>query len=67
LLIDRVVVTNGEVEIRYVFPTSPKGERIPFCHLHKDYLETIFAAVGGKAAQEHRWQDLAFLHRNHHA
>jgi hypothetical protein len=25
------------VEIRYVIPTNPKGERIPFCYLHKDY------------------------------
>lgn len=41
LLIDRVIVTNGEVEIRYVVPTSPKGERIPFCHLHKDYLSGV--------------------------
>lgn len=33
LLIDRVVVDDGKVEIRYVIPTSPKGEMIPFCHL----------------------------------
>src|ERR1019366_3768260 len=26
LLVDRVVVTDGEVEIRYVIPTSPRGE-----------------------------------------
>jgi site-specific DNA recombinase len=38
LLIDRVVVADGAVEIRYVVPTGPKGEAIPFCHLRLDYL-----------------------------
>ncbi len=37
LLIDRVVVSNGDVEIRYVIPTSPSSEHIQFCHLRKDY------------------------------
>jgi site-specific DNA recombinase len=40
LLIDRVVVTNGEVEIRYVIPLSPESEHIRFCHLRKDYFIT---------------------------
>jgi site-specific DNA recombinase len=38
LLIDRVVVTNEEVEIRYVIPTSSRGERFRFCHLRLDYF-----------------------------
>lgn len=38
LLVDRVVVTGEEVEIRYVIPTSPKGETIRFCHLRLDYF-----------------------------
>jgi site-specific DNA recombinase len=38
LLIDRVVVTNDEVEIRYVIPTSPSSEHVRFCHLRKDYF-----------------------------
>jgi site-specific DNA recombinase len=38
LLIDRVVVANDEVEIRYVIPTSPAGEHTRFCHLRKDYF-----------------------------
>jgi site-specific DNA recombinase len=38
LLIDRVVVTNEDVEIRYVIPTSPRSEHIRFCHLRKEYL-----------------------------
>ena len=37
LLIDRVIVTDSEVEIRYVFPTSSKGERQRFCRLRMDY------------------------------
>jgi len=32
LLIDRVVVSNEDVEIRYVVPTSPFGERTKFCN-----------------------------------
>ena len=36
-LVARVVVTDGEVEIRYVIPTSPAGEAAPFCHLRSDY------------------------------
>src|SRR6266478_9349137 len=38
LLIDRVVVTNEEVEIRYVIPTSPTSEHLRFCHLRLDYF-----------------------------
>ncbi len=37
LLIDRVIVTDGEVEIRYVVPTVPSSEQIRFCHLRLDY------------------------------
>jgi site-specific DNA recombinase len=39
LLIDRVVVTDGHVEIRYVLPTSPDGPHRPFCQLCKDHLD----------------------------
>jgi site-specific DNA recombinase len=38
LLIDRVVVTDEEVEIRYVIPTHPSSESIRFCHLRTDYF-----------------------------
>ena len=37
LLIDRVIVTDGEVEIRYVMPTTPPSEQVRFCHLQLDY------------------------------
>jgi site-specific DNA recombinase len=41
LLIDQVVVTDEEVEIRYVIPTSPEGPHHPFCHLRTDYLPLL--------------------------
>jgi site-specific DNA recombinase len=37
LLIDQVVVTEDEVEIRYVVPISQNGARQPFCQLRLDY------------------------------
>jgi site-specific DNA recombinase len=37
LLIDRIIVTDGEVEIRYVVPTTRASEQIRFCHLRLDY------------------------------
>ena len=37
LLIDRVLVTNTEIEIRYVIPTSPAGEKNHFYHLRSLY------------------------------
>lgn len=49
LLIDRVVVKDGDVEIRYVIPTSSESEHIRFCHLHKDYFD-------GKSPQIHPTQ-----------
>ena len=41
LLVDRVIVTDEDVEIRYVVPTSPEGPHYPFCHLRKDYLHCL--------------------------
>jgi site-specific DNA recombinase len=38
LLIDRVIVTDEEIEIRYVIPTSPESDQVRFCHLRSDYL-----------------------------
>jgi site-specific DNA recombinase len=36
LLIDRVVVTDGQVEIRYVIPTTDHSTKTRFCHLRTD-------------------------------
>src|SRR5437016_11273829 len=41
LLIDRVLVANGDVEIRYAIPTHPRGETTRFCPLRKDYFHDI--------------------------
>jgi site-specific DNA recombinase len=38
LLIDCVIVSDSTVEIRYVVPTSQKGEGTPFCHLRSDHI-----------------------------
>ena len=46
LLIDRVVVTDANVEIRYVLPTSPESEHVRFCHLRKDYFYGPMRAYG---------------------
>ena len=37
LLIDRVIVSDDQVEIRYVMPTHPDGPHVPFCQLRADY------------------------------
>jgi site-specific DNA recombinase len=46
LLIDRVIVDDASVEIRYVIPTSPKGEESRFCHLRKDYFIGFTSFIG---------------------
>ena len=43
LLVDRVVVADGAVEIRYAVPTGPDGEREPFCRLRSDYRGGLLA------------------------
>lgn len=35
LLIDRVIVTDGAVEIRYVIPTTEASTHTRFCHLRR--------------------------------
>ena len=47
LFIDRVIVTDGQVEIRYVLPTSPDGPHRPFCQLRKDHLDPPPGHGGG--------------------
>jgi site-specific DNA recombinase len=46
LLIDRVVVTNGQVEIRYVIPTTEPSTKTRFCHLRTDYFQVEPPNVG---------------------
>jgi site-specific DNA recombinase len=45
LLIDRVIVDDDTVEIRYVIPTSPEGEESPFCHLRLDHFDDLPSVV----------------------
>ena len=42
LLIDCVVVTDAEVEIRYTMPLSRAGPYRRFCHLRLDYRAPVF-------------------------
>jgi site-specific DNA recombinase len=64
-LVARVVVTNGEVEIRYVIPTNPTSQTNGICHLRSDYRERLqpaqappglrvdHARTSGSAARAH--------------
>jgi site-specific DNA recombinase len=45
LLIDRVVVTDVDVEIRYVIPTSPGGEHTRFYQLRLDYFNVVLPGL----------------------
>jgi site-specific DNA recombinase len=49
LLVDRVVVADGAVEIRYAVPTGPDGEREPFCRLRSDCRSRPSLFVGRTA------------------
>jgi hypothetical protein len=55
LLVDRVIVADGEVEIRYVMPTDRASEQVRFCHLRLAYLDQVVepppAAVPREAPQ----------------
>ncbi|MDP9314426.1 MAG: recombinase family protein [Chloroflexota bacterium] len=54
LVVDRVVVTNDEVEIRYVIPTTAASEHVRFCHLRADYfLRKAEALVGWRDSCQH--------------
>jgi len=56
LLIDRIIVTDGDVEIRYVIPLSPESEQIRFCHLRSDYFSgpDLIGPDNGQGAQQIR-------------
>ena len=52
LLIDRVLVANGDVEIRYAIPTAPRGETSRFCQLRIDYFQVPLVARARTPAAE---------------
>jgi site-specific DNA recombinase len=39
LLIDRVIVDDAQVEIRYVIPTTEASTHTRFCHVRSDYFK----------------------------
>ena len=57
-LVARVIVTDGEVEIRYVIPIGPAGQAAPACHLRSDYLAADAVAFGQHAGRLVRAGDL---------
>ena len=64
LLIDRVLVSDGTVEIRYVLPLSSGSEKVRFCHLRKEYFDGVALLVevavvrdgagAGRVGRDHR-------------
>jgi site-specific DNA recombinase len=48
LLIDRVIVDDDQVEIRYVIPTNEAAETTRFCHLRTDYFDPHSDAVSAQ-------------------
>ena len=56
LLIDRVIVNDGDVEIHYVIPLTSESEHIRFCHLRSDYFgaPNLVRALNGQPAQQIR-------------
>src|SRR3954470_2360698 len=61
-LIARVIVTNGEVEIRYVIPTSSTGEADRFCHLRSHHRALLVPREGMARCRDALREDRAFLH-----
>jgi hypothetical protein len=51
LLIDRVVVTDDAVEIRYVIPTTEASTHTRFCQLRSDYFNALADALAGRIAR----------------
>src|SRR5262245_19329331 len=43
---DRVVVTDADVEMHDVIPTTPASEQVRFCHVRTDYFHTLLLFVG---------------------
>jgi hypothetical protein len=41
LLLDRVLVAQGDVAIRYAIPTHPRGEIPRFCPVRTDYFHNV--------------------------
>ncbi len=64
-LVARVVVADGEVEIRYVVPATPAAEADHLCHLRSDYREHLRQAEGVQGRRHPLRQDRHQLRRRH--
>jgi site-specific DNA recombinase len=64
-LVARVVVSDGEVEIRYIIPTTPAAEADRFCHLRSDYREHLRQAERVPGSRHPLRQDRHQLRRRH--
>src|SRR3712207_3552202 len=64
-LVARVIVSDGEVEIRYVIPSTPAAEADRFCHLRSDYREHLRQAEGVQGRRHPLRQDRHQLRRHH--
>ena len=56
LLIDRVIVDDEQVEIRYVIPISEEGTKTRFCQLRTDYSRNRFRRIHQLAQRHHASQ-----------
>ena len=61
-LVVRVIVTDGEVEIRYAIPTSPAGEATRFCQLRADYRAALGKAERVEGYRRTLREDRLILH-----
>jgi hypothetical protein len=65
-LVARVVITNGEVEIRYVIPTSPAAQTSGICHLRSDYRGHVWPHQGSVTCRHALRPMRPHLLRRHH-
>jgi len=65
LLIDFVVVSGENVEIRYAIPTHSEGPHLPFCHLRTDHRNYFFEVDKGEIRLDH-YETRSGLGWHHH-
>jgi hypothetical protein len=66
-LVARVVIINGEVEIRYAIPTSPAAQTSGICHLRSDYRDHVWPHQGLATCRHALGPIRPHLLRRHHA
>ncbi len=63
LLVDRVIVNEEHVDIRYAIPLTPESEAVRFCHLRSDYRHHVHSNSRGLALSGNRDGRLLQAHR----